>query len=90
MKYVIKTLLTIIVARFVMKVVDRIKHPEALRREYEEAERYRKKLEWERRQGERRQGRVPHSIDDRKLMQAESHRYDGPKVAAEGCAIGRA
>lgn len=48
------------------------------------------KLEWERRQRERQQGRVPHSIEDQELMQAELHRYDGPKVAADGCAMGRA
>ena len=39
---------TMIVTRFIMKVIDRIKNPEELRKEYEKAERYRKKLEADR------------------------------------------
>lgn len=38
-----------IVTRFVMRVVDRIKNPEELRKEFEKAERYRRKLEADRR-----------------------------------------
>ena len=37
-----------IVTRFIMRVIDRIRNPEELRKEYEKAERYRKKLEADR------------------------------------------
>lgn len=49
MKKISTALATMIVMRFVVKTIDRIKHPEELRREYEKAERYRKKLEADRR-----------------------------------------
>lgn len=49
MKKIFTAIATVIVTSFIMKVVDRIKHPEELRKEYEEAERYRKKLEADRR-----------------------------------------
>lgn len=39
---------TMIVTHFIVRVIDRIKNPEELRREYEKAERYRKKLEADR------------------------------------------
>lgn len=39
---------TMIVTHFIVRVIDRIKHPEELRKEFEKAERYRKKLEADR------------------------------------------
>lgn len=48
MKKIFTVIATIIVTRFIIKAVDRITHPEELRKEYEKAERYRKKLEADR------------------------------------------
>lgn len=48
MKKIFTAIATIIVTRFIIKAVDRITHPEELRKEYEKAERYRKKLEADR------------------------------------------
>lgn len=48
MKKIFLSVATAIVTRFILKVVDRIKHPEELRKEFEKAEYYRKKLEADR------------------------------------------
>lgn len=48
MKKIFTAIATIIVTRFIIKAVDRITHPEELRKEYEKADRYRKKLEADR------------------------------------------
>lgn len=48
MKKIFTAIATIIVTRFIIKAVDRITHPEELRKEYEKAEQYRKKLEADR------------------------------------------
>lgn len=95
MKKIFTAIATVIVTRFIMKAVSRIKHPEELRKEYEEAERYRNELkrevdrkhqEWERRQKRARPlDYVSPSYDAEMNAQAEARRWDGPKVAAEGC-----
>lgn len=91
MKKIFTAFATVIVTRFIMKAVDRIKHPEELRKEYAEAERYRKKLEADRiRNARLRPVNEPVAYWERDMMQAEAQRWDGPKVAAEGCAMGRA
>ena len=53
MKKIFMSVATVIITRFIMKVVDRIKNPpvftrEELHKEFEKAERYRKKLEADR------------------------------------------
>lgn len=63
-----------IVTRFVMKVIDRIKHPEELRREYEKADRYRKKLEADRMNEE-----LLHEEVLRRKQEYESRRQAAPR-----------
>ena len=94
MKKIFTAIATVIVTRFIMKVVDRIKHPEELRKEYEEAERYRNELkrevdlkhqEWERRKKRARPLDYVSPFDATMEALAEARRWDGPKVASEGC-----
>ena len=48
MKKIFMSVATMIVTHFIVRVIDRIKNPEELRKEFEKAERYRKKLEADR------------------------------------------
>ena len=86
MKRIFTAVAAIIVTHFAIKAYRKItEEPDTsdLKREVD-----RKRQEWE-----RRQRRVPPPPTDlapleQDLMCAELRRYDGPKVAAEGCAIG--
>lgn len=89
MKYLTIAVSTIIVASFLSKMFTKARQGDddrrrALKRkidEYHQAE-------------ERRRGRPLDALDDGipspVLEELERYRYDGPKVAAEGCAMGRA
>lgn len=89
MKNIFTILATVIVTRFIMKTVDRIKNPPMPTKEELHEELLRKKREADRMHNARlRPVNEPVADWERDMMQAEAQRWDGPKVAAEGCAIG--
>lgn len=89
MKKIFTALATVIVTRFIMKAVDRIKNPPMPTKEELHEELLRKKREADRMRNARlRPANEPVADFERDMRQAEARRWDGPKVAAEGCAIG--
>lgn len=86
MKYLTIALSTLIVASFLSKMFSKARNGDDERRRA-----LKRKIDEYHRAEERRRGRpLDENVPEPVLEELERHRYDGPKVAAEGCAIGRA
>lgn len=89
MKYLTIAVSTLIVASFVNKIFSKARNGDDERRRA-----IKRKLDEKREEFERRRGRPLDALDSRVpspvLEELERYRYDGPKVAADGCAMGRA
>ena len=89
MKYLTIALYTLIVASLMNKMFTKAKNGDDDRRRA-----LKHLLDEKREEFERRRGRPLNALDDGipspVLDELERYSYDGPKVAAEGCAMGRA